>query len=351
MSLFSTIKLGLGLLYMPISLKIKEYRGQYADFDPRVRKALLQFDYLLQTFAFDQLILLLKNPSAEAILDGLKEKAKGFNGYNTALPIPGVKARWIYEAPDRKAGDIVLVCLHGGGFALGYMQGHAEVMIALHKALDNPRVSMLTLDYTTSNFRQYPAQLVETVQLYNWLLAEGHNVIFMGDSAGGNLAIELVAHIKNGAPDVPAVTDSKIPSGLILLSPWTFLGYEDKGSFKQCSVNDYLSGSALAEWASMYVNSDDELRLSPWVSPVNAPADFFEGCIPDNTIVLYGDNESLKDQVLDFVKLANIPSSKVFGEPGAVHDMLLFQAMTLPYEEVRKTFSFKKILEYLQATA
>ena len=64
------------------------------------------------------------------------------------------------------------------------------------------------VEYRLAPQHVYPAALEDAVTVYQRLLARGiepQNIILVGDSAGGNLALELVLYLKEHNIAQPAV--------------------------------------------------------------------------------------------------------------------------------------------------
>lgn len=148
-----------------------------------------------------------------------------------AKPAPAVKSfaapdGWTYESyalakakveklenPAQKSRRVVLQ-LHGGGYINALGNGHRELGVK-QMVLTNARTAYL-VDYRTAPVHTYPAALEDAVQAYEAILTQGiapQDVIVFGDSAGGNLALELSLYLReHNRPQ---------PGALVLISPWT----------------------------------------------------------------------------------------------------------------------------------
>lgn len=87
--------------------------------------------------------------------------------------------------------DKVLLQLHGGGYVLGMSDGH-RLMALKQAALD------------------------DAIAAYDYLLNNGvkaENIVLVGDSAGGNLAVALTLYLRDHQKAMPRL--------LVLQSPWT----------------------------------------------------------------------------------------------------------------------------------
>lgn len=73
------------------------------------------------------------------------------------------------------------------------------------------------VDYRLAWYAPYPAQIIDAIAAWAHLVENldipPSNIVVSGDSAGANLAIALVRHLRDMKFDLPA--------GLVLHSPWT----------------------------------------------------------------------------------------------------------------------------------
>ena len=93
------------------------------------------------------------------------------------------------------------------------------------------------VDYRHAPIHRYPAALEDAATVYQGLLARGtkpSNIIIFGDSAGGNLAVELAIYLRDeGLPQ---------PAALILLSPWADFAHKDGTSRTENFTKDKVLG-------------------------------------------------------------------------------------------------------------
>ncbi|ANB15317.1 Say1p [Sugiyamaella lignohabitans] len=240
------------------------------------------------------------------LLKSLESRAKGLNNYNTQFH--GTKAHWVVEAQNRTPGDPVFVYFHGGGYCLPLLDTHIKFLIQLYKTLNDSRFSILVVDYSLAPEKPYPTQLIEAATVYQELVDKDHarKIILSGDSAGGNLAVVLSAHLKHHHPEAPLPETYVQPFAEVLISPWIKIFPELEGSYLENSDADIL-GLGAREWANAYISNDEKLLEVPWVSPLDSKPEFWEGVFPKNTLITCGENEVMKDDVLRFKQLVKIP--------------------------------------------
>ena len=144
--------------------------------------------------------------------------------YNFAVPdkwtyekfsINGVKVERLANPKQKKSARVALQ-LHGGGYIGGLSDWYRD--LAVKQAVLTDAREIFMVDYRLAPENLYPAALDDAAQVYQELLKRGidsKNIIVFGDSAGGNLALELAIYLKENNLPQPAM--------LILNSPWTTL--------------------------------------------------------------------------------------------------------------------------------
>jgi monoterpene epsilon-lactone hydrolase len=101
---------------------------------------------------------------------------------------------------------------HGGGYAMGSPATHRNLTmrLAAHSSLP-----VIVPRYRLAPEHPYPAQRDDALRCLDALEQQGiyaDQLIFAGDSAGGNLALTLALYCKEHG--------RRLPQGLVLISPW-----------------------------------------------------------------------------------------------------------------------------------
>jgi len=155
----------------------------------------------------------------------------------------------IYVTPNGADPNQVFILMHGGGFALGSMFSHRKLAGHIAKAAG---VTAFVVDFRRAPEFPFPAQIEDGLAVYEELLRSGRraeDITFIGDSAGGNLAITMTLKLRDeGKP---------LPGQVIVMSPW--LNMENTGKTidtnndtdflitregLQGNIDRYLSGGA-----------------------------------------------------------------------------------------------------------
>ncbi|ODQ77140.1 hypothetical protein BABINDRAFT_163867 [Babjeviella inositovora NRRL Y-12698] len=259
-------------------------------------------------------------------------------------------ATWIVEAPDRKPSDPIIFYLHGGGFFFPTFDSQVKALTYIYRGLLNDRLSILLVDYSITPEAKYPVALNQTAYIYNQLaVKEGNtNITILGDSAGGNLAIVLMKHIKTPIEAIiTTIPPEYKPQAAILVSPATCLVPKLKGSFVTNAKSDILSFNTLVLVAKMY-HPDEKLRKTLPLSPLYSEPSDWDGVFPEKLLVIAGEKEVPIDDILAFTRVAKIKESDVSIEPNGWHDEFMFY--THNYHFYAKTWSYHKICEFLRKT-
>ena len=201
----------------------------------------------------------------------------------------GVRAEWI-NVPESRPGRVVFY-LHGGSFAFRFPNAHAAFAARLCRRLG---ARALMPDYRLAPEHPFPAATNDCLAAYRWLLASGvdaRSVVFVGDSAGGNLALVTLHRALRAGESLPACA--------VLLSPAVDCTLESRSFIDNQGSDPMLSLSNLQVLRRHYVPSP-ELYTHPDVSPLFAD---FAGFPP--LLLQAGSSEILRDEAVRTAKRAH----------------------------------------------
>lgn len=230
------------------------------------------------------------------------------------LNVNGVKAERLVN-PKAKKSKRVFLQLHGGGYISGLGDLYRD--LAVKQAVMTDAREVWLVDYRLAPENLYPAALEDAVTVYRELMKRGvdpKNLIVFGDSAGGNLSLELSLYLKeNNLPQ---------PAALILNSPWTTFE-TDLPSRTGNADRDWVLGKVNPEMYNEVANPQyggDIPWNDPRLSPIHAD---LTGLPP--MLIQIGGHELFVDEGIELLRKAtadelNVTLSVYQGMP---HDFAL----------------------------
>ena len=123
---------------------------------------------------------------------------------------------------------------HGGGYINSLGDGH-RLFCVKQMVLTDAKAGYI-VDYRTAPEYTYPSALEDAVRAYEGILSKGtvpKDIVVFGDSAGGNLALELSLYLREH--NMPQ------PGAMVLASPWATFE-TDLPSRKQNADRDLILG-------------------------------------------------------------------------------------------------------------
>ncbi len=204
------------------------------------------------------------------------------------LRIAGIRAE---EIKPKSETTQLIFHIHGGAFFLGSLNTHRAFLSELAV---RTQMQVLHVDYPLAPEQGYPDIGDAMYDVYQMLLDQGtqtKDIIVSGDSCGANLALALLLRLK-------AEDRSKLPSGLVLMSPFLDLTLTSESLRYNQKHDALLSIEALEAGISYYVPQNLDKSI-PELSPLYGD---FEGLPP--TLVQIGSKEILLDDASRFEEKA-----------------------------------------------
>ena len=136
---------------------------------------------------------------------------------------------------DDKKPDVVILYLHGGGYILSFKEAGVLYTDMLSQLVKGVNAEVYVPYYRVRPEHPLSASLDDAYKAYSALVKLGvspEQVVVMGDSAGGGLALRLLLKLKQ--------KKEKMPRMEVLLSPWTDLSNSGK-SFQENANTDMFS--------------------------------------------------------------------------------------------------------------
>jgi epsilon-lactone hydrolase len=178
----------------------------------------------------------------------------------TSGELGGVPVIFIEIAETEPQG--VIFHMHGGGFALGSASSSVGFASDLARKAG---MSAITVDYRLAPEHPYPAALHDVTSAYQALLERdraGAQIVVSGESAGGNLALELLIAVKQRGLSMPAAA--------VLFSPMTDLTVTGDSYTTKADVDPNITAAAIQTRANDYLTGTGTDPADPLVSPIFA---------------------------------------------------------------------------------
>lgn len=190
------------------------------------------------------------------------EKGAGFFGKLPAgftlepVQIGTLSAEWML--PVNAVKDKAILYFHGGGLVVGSVKAHRGVVA---KFVSGTGVPALVFDYGLAPEHPFPEGLNDSIAAYQYLLSSGikpSQIVFAGDSGGGNLVYATQLALKEKGIPLPAAS--------VVLSPWTDVSNSGE-SWETNAKRDTLTWKeAQLVFAKYYAGKNDPTL--PLISPL-----------------------------------------------------------------------------------
>jgi monoterpene epsilon-lactone hydrolase len=204
--------------------------------------------------------------------------------------------------------------IHGGGFALGSAAGSVGLSSDLARKTGMRAVAV---DYRLAPEHPYPAALDDVTAAYRALAEQARSsdpIVVSGESAGGNLAIELLIAGKAESLTMPAAA--------LLLSPMTDLTVSSSSYASKAHADPAITERAIRTRVADYLAGTD--AADPLVSPIFAD---LSGLPP--LLIQAGSHEVLLDDAIRLAAKAAADDVAVILDitPGVPHVFQAFAAL------------------------
>jgi epsilon-lactone hydrolase len=198
----------------------------------------------------------------------------------SAVDANGVAAVRIATRASRD--DRWVLYFHGGGYTIGSAKLYRDFTWRVAAAA---RASVLFFDYRLAPEYPFPAALDDAVSAYRWLAnrIEPRRIAFMGDSAGGGLALATLHKLRDDGFALPAAA--------VALSPWTDLALTGASLTANAAADPMLNVAILPTLADYYLAGADPTH--PYASPLYGDA---SGMPP--MLIHVGSDEILHDDAM-----------------------------------------------------
>lgn len=210
----------------------------------------------------------------------------------------GLPAEWITAPGAQK--EKVIYYLHGGGYTIGSIDTHREVVSRLSRATG---ARGLLIDYRLAPENRFPAAVEDAKAGYRWLLSTGvkpSHLVIAGESAGGGLTVATLMTLRD--LHVP------LPAAGICMSPWVDMECLGKSMIAKSSIDPIARQDDLKMNAEAYLGEAD--RRTPLAAPIYGN---LKGLPP--LLIQVGTAEILFDDATRLAERARLDGVDVVFEP------------------------------------
>ncbi|KAL6882437.1 alpha/beta-hydrolase [Trichoderma longibrachiatum] len=243
-------------------------------------------------------------------------------------PLPEGDSSILWVGNRHKARKVVLY-LHGGGYVMPSQPGHFECVwnsFVLSGIESDTEVAVAFLQYSLAPAAKAPVQLRQAASALSETLKAGfepRDIVVGGDSAGGNVAMQLLHHILEPHAEASRISLTEPLSAAFLASPWLSCDVCSP-SFLEHDGNDMLSIAIMRSLAADAGNSEDRIvsnEGSSWAEPLECR----------RLHITVGEREILADQGKALAKTIEALKTEVQvtldSNPNAGHDLIVAEGI------------------------
>ena len=175
------------------------------------------------------------------------------------VSIGGIDAERIVPADAQT--DKAILYFHGGGFRLGSVASHRDLIARIAEASG---CRVFAINYRLAPEHRFPAALEDARTAFDWLRGEGfkpENIALAGDSAGGNLVLTTMLSLRDRGQPLPVAG--------VLMSPWTDLAATGESYQSRAAADPIHQRSMIIALAKNYLGDGGDVS-NPLASPLYA---------------------------------------------------------------------------------
>ena len=208
----------------------------------------------------------------------------------------------------KKNREKCIIFVHGGSF-VSYEPVSKPYYEFSYLLSVNTELDVFVPDYTLVPHKTYPTQINEIIKLTNHLKEIYKDVILIGDSSGGTLALSCL------------LKKPKLYFSGILVSPWIDLESSTNSYYTRAFCKSRKTGDPVfrgtpkknikkyKENALLYLGSKKYIN-NQIANPYKSNNSLLKNLPP--TLIIVGDNETIRNDSLDFVSKAQLVNKKIY---------------------------------------
>lgn len=170
----------------------------------------------------------------------------------------GISGEWIV-APGATE-ERVLLYLHGGGYSMGSINTHREMLGRASRAAG---ARCFAIDYRLAPENPFPAGLEDCLTAYRWLLSNGvkpEKMVVGGESAGGGMTMAVLLSLRDAGDPLPAAG--------VCISAWVDMEGTGESMTTKADVDPIIKPEMIPALREMYIGDRDP--RTPLASPLYA---------------------------------------------------------------------------------
>ncbi|WP_448375881.1 alpha/beta hydrolase fold domain-containing protein [Fervidobacterium sp.] len=234
---------------------------------------------------------------------------------------------WEVKLKNTKS-DVVILFLHGGAYISNITKMHWNLV---EKLIDKTNAVIVVPDYPLASQSTWKDTYNFMDELYSHLIEKykGKKLVFIGDSAGGGLALGFAQKLRDEG--------KLLPEHIFLFSPWLDLSMEAPELENHEKRDAILTIRGLKYAAKIYAGNNN-LKY-PYLSPIYGnlsqlcPITIFTG----TNDLLHSDSHKLREILLN----RNLPFN-YFEYPNMFHDWVIFTFLPESLDVLNKVHDILK---------
>ncbi|KAJ7041879.1 Alpha/Beta hydrolase protein [Mycena alexandri] len=261
----------------------------------------------------------------------------------------GENAHLMWIGPKRV--DHVLFFCHGGCYFLPVPNFQLAFWryVQLELKRQNIEIGIALLSYSLAPMVAFPTPAKQATLALQFLFDAGvrpENLYLGGDSAGGNLLLQVLSSMLHPHEGVPQIRPTGGFRSLGLFSPWTSFTADTK-SFQEFNGIDFLDGRILGAYGSELLDGYSEADRV-FAEPAKVPQDWFEGVgeLVDHIFITAGEREVMHDDIISVAERLKEHHTNVelVVQEGGVHDDMFIDFFT---REKKLSSLTPKVIDWL----
>ena len=223
--------------------------------------------------------------------------------------------------PKQKGNNKVVLLLHGGSYKVRLIDMYRRLAEKISRTLNY--CTVYNLDYRTFPEYKHPAQIEDTVAMFQEMQRQGieaKDIVFIGDSAGANLALTSTLYMRDNGME--------LPGAIVCFSLWGDMTNSGKSVVENCYRDPFCG---IAKRKKVEDNWDYLHRISAFAKELDRSSPYVSPSFADFTnfspVTLIG-GEAEMDRSANEMAFENMKKAGVDAElhmfDGMFHDFQLF---------------------------